>query len=150
MGWESMQVKRSGGDWLAAVLTAKYCGLKFHYLSGPLNGYKGAVDGFTPEDNCCVPWKLNEGSSEKPMKGCVYKYCILLFFPGYDINQQHDRQHQKYWSLQELYKDCDVYIMVGDHFKQHPEKAEEMDLKIYWNDVVIDEVTEVEAVKTGE
>ena len=92
---------------------------------------------------------MNEDASEKPIKGNGYKYCILIYFPGYDINDQHDRQHQKRWSLQELYKGCDFYSMVEDYYKQHPKETDEMDLKIYWDDKVIDEVTELEAFKSG-
>ncbi len=82
---------------------------------------------------------MNEDASEKPVKGYGYKYCILLCFPGYDINEPYDRQPQKFWSLQELYKGCDFYGMVEDYYKQHPEEAEEIGLKIYRNDGVIDE-----------
>ena len=39
--------------------------------------------------------------------------------------------------------------MVEDYYKQHPEEAEEISLKIYRNDGVIDEITEVEAYNTG-
>ncbi len=35
--------------------------------------------------------------------------------------------------------------MVEDYYKQHPEEAEEMGLKIYRNDGVIDEMTDGEA-----
>ena len=35
--------------------------------------------------------------------------------------------------------------MVEDCYKQHPEEAEEIGLKIYRNDGVIDELTELEA-----
>ena len=51
-------------------------------------------------------------------------------------------------------KGCDFYGMVEDYYKQHhkkyPEEAENMRLKIYWNDGVISELTEAEATKTGE
>ena len=40
--------------------------------------------------------------------------------------------------------------MVGDCYKQHPEEAEEIGLKIYRNDGVIDEMTELEAYKIAE
>ena len=148
-GWESLQLKSTGDDRFAAALTAKYGGLKFHDIDGPLNGFSEAVNGFTLDDNCCVLWKLTEDASEKPVKGYGYKYCILLCFPGYDINEPYHRQPQKYWSLQELYKGCDFYSMVEDYYKQHPEEAEEMGLKIYRNDGVIDEMTEGEAYDTG-
>jgi hypothetical protein len=39
--------------------------------------------------------------------------------------------------------------MVEDYYKQQPEKAEEMGVKMYWNDGVIDEMTELEVYKTG-
>ena len=39
--------------------------------------------------------------------------------------------------------------MVEDCYKQHPEEAEEMGLKIYRNDGVIDETTEGEAYDMG-
>ncbi len=149
-GWESMQFKSKGDDRFAAALSAKYGGLKFHDVDGPLNGFPSAVNGFTLEDNCCVLWKLNEDASEKPVKGYGYKYCILLCFPGYDINEPYDRQPQKFWSLQELYKGCDFYGMVEDYYKQHPEEAEEIGLKIYRNDGVIDEMSESEAFKIAE
>jgi hypothetical protein len=149
-GWESLQLKSTGDDRFAAALTAKYGGLKFYDIDGPLNGFPSAVNGFTLEDNCCVLWKLNEDASEKPVKGYGYKYCILLCFPGFDINEPHDRQPQKYWSLQELYKGCDFYSMVEDYYKQHPEEAEEIGLKIYRNDGVIDEMTELEAYKIAQ
>jgi hypothetical protein len=93
---------------------------------------------------------LNEDASEKPVKGYGYKYCILLCFPGFDINEPYDRQPQKYWSLQELYKGCDFYNMVEDYYKQHPEEEEEIGLKIYKNDGVIDEMTELEAYKIAQ
>ena len=40
--------------------------------------------------------------------------------------------------------------MVEDYYKQHPEEAEEIGLKIYRNDGVIDEMTELEAYKIAE
>ena len=89
-----------------------------------------------------------EDASEKPVKGYGYKYCILHCFPGYDINEPYHREPQKYWSLQELYKGCDFYSMVEDYYK-HPEEAEEMGLKLFRNDGVIDEMTEGEAYDTG-
>jgi len=36
-GWESLQLKSTGDDWFAAALTAKYGGLKFQDIDGPLN-----------------------------------------------------------------------------------------------------------------
>ena len=101
-GWKSLQLKSTGDDRFAAALTAKCGGLKFHDIDGPLNGFSEAVNGFTLDDNCYVLWKLTEDASEKPAKGYGYKYCILLCFPGYDINESYHRQPQKYWSLQEL------------------------------------------------
>jgi hypothetical protein len=41
-------------DLFVVALTAKYGGIKFHDVDGPLNGFKDAVDGFTLDDNCCV------------------------------------------------------------------------------------------------
>jgi hypothetical protein len=55
---------------------------------------------------------MNENAYEKPMKGYRYKYCILLCFPGYDINEPHHRQPQKYRSLQKLWKGCEFYNTV--------------------------------------
>ena len=49
-----------------------------------------------------------------------------------------------------MYKGCDFYSMVEDYYKQHPEEAEEIGLKIYRNDGVIDEMTELEAFKIAE
>jgi hypothetical protein len=49
-----------------------------------------------------------------------------------------------------LYKGCDFYSMVEDYYKQHPEEAEEIGLKIYRNDGVIDEMTELEAYKIAQ
>ena len=92
---------------------------------------------------------MTEDVSEKPDKGYGFKNCILLCFPGYDINEPYHRHPQKYWSLQELYKGCDFYSMVEDYYKQHPEEAEEMGLNIYRNDGVIDEMTEGEAYDMG-
>jgi hypothetical protein len=86
---------------------------------------------------------------EKPVKGYGYKYCMLLCFPGYGINEPYHKKPQKCWSLQELYKGCDFYSMVEDYYKPHPEKATETGLKIYRNDGVINEMTEVEAYDTG-
>jgi hypothetical protein len=40
--------------------------------------------------------------------------------------------------------------MVEDYYKQHPEEAEEIGLKIYRNDGVIDEMTELEAYKIAQ
>jgi hypothetical protein len=34
------------------------------------------------------------------VKGYGHKYCILLCYPGYDINEPYNRQPQKYWGLQ--------------------------------------------------
>ncbi len=48
-----------------------------------------------------------------------------------------------------MYKGCDFYLVVEDYCKQQPEEAEEMGLKIYRNDGVIDEMTEGEAFDTG-
>ena len=73
----------------------------------------------------------------------------FAFFPGHDINEPYHRQPQKYWSLQELYKGCDFYSMVEDYYKQHPEEAEEMGLRMCRNDGMIDEMTEREAYDTG-
>ncbi len=73
-----MQLKSPGDDQFVAVPTAKYGGLKFHDIDGPLNGFSKALNGFTLDDNCCVLWKLNEDASEKTVKGYGYKYCILL------------------------------------------------------------------------
>ena len=39
--------------------------------------------------------------------------------------------------------------MVEDYYKQHPEEAEEMGLKSYRNDGVIDEMTEGGVYDTG-
>ena len=39
--------------------------------------------------------------------------------------------------------------MVEDYYKQHQQEAEEMGLKIYRNDGVIDEMTEKEAYDMG-
>jgi hypothetical protein len=134
---------------LVCSSTAKFGGFNFHIFDSPFNEFSEAVNGFTLEDNCCVLWKLNEDASEKPVKGYGYKYCILLCFLGYDINEPYHRQPQKYWSLQELHKGYDFYSMVEDNYKQHPEEAKEMGLKIYWNDGVIGEMTEGEAYDTG-
>ena len=46
-------------------------------------------------------------------------------------------------------KGCDFDSMVEDYDQQHPEEAEEMGLKIYRNDGVIDEMTEGEAYGTA-
>ncbi len=46
-----------------------------------------------------------------------------------------------------MYKGCDFYGMVEDYYKQHPEEDEEIGLKIYRDDGVIDERTELEAFK---
>jgi len=73
----------------------------------------------------------------------------LLCFPEYGINEPHHRQPQKYWSLQELYMGCDFYSMVEDSYNHHPEEAEEMGLKIYQDDRVIDEMTKLEVLKCG-
>jgi hypothetical protein len=51
------------------TLTAKYLGLEFHGIDGPLNGFSEAAKGST-EDYGCVLWKLNEDASEKLVKGC--------------------------------------------------------------------------------
>ena len=40
--------------------------------------------------------------------------------------------------------------MVEDYYKQHPEEAEEIGLKIYRNDGVIDEMTEMEAYNNAQ
>jgi hypothetical protein len=74
---------------------------------------------------------------------------FLLCFPGYDINEPYNMLPQKYWSLQELYEGCDFYSMVEDYDKQHPEEAEAIGFKVYWNDGMID-VTEAEAMKIEE
>jgi hypothetical protein len=34
-----MQMKSTGDDLFVASLTAKYGGMKFHYIDGPLNGF---------------------------------------------------------------------------------------------------------------
>ena len=125
-GWDSLQLKSTGDDHFVVALTTKYGGLKFHIIVGPLNGLSGVVDGFTLEDNCCVLWKLNEDASEKPVKRYGYKYCILLCFSGYDINEPYHRQPQKYWSLQELYNGSYFHSMVEDYYNQHPVEAKEM------------------------
>jgi hypothetical protein len=39
--------------------------------------------------------------------------------------------------------------MVEDYYNQHPEEAEEMGLKIYQDDRVIDEMTKLEVLKCG-
>jgi len=78
---ELMQLKSTGDDWFAAYLTAKYGGLKFHDIDGPLSGFSSAVTGFPLEDKCCVLWRLNEDASEKPIKEYGYKYYILICFP---------------------------------------------------------------------
>ena len=49
-------------------------------------------------------------------------------------SMKYHRQPQKYWSLQKLYKGCDFYSTVEDYYKQYPEEAEEMGLKIYRNE----------------
>jgi hypothetical protein len=90
---------------------------------------------------------VNEDASKKPVKGYGHKYCILLCLPGFDINEPYNRQPQKYWSLQELYKSCDFYSIVKDYYKQHQEEPEDVGLKIYRNDGVIDEIPELEAYK---
>jgi hypothetical protein len=53
----------------------------------------------------------------------------LLCFPGFDINEPHERQPQKYLSLQEFYKGCAFYSIVEDYYKQHPEEAEKIGLR---------------------
>ena len=40
-------------------------------------------------------------------------------------------------------------MKVGDYYKQHPEERKEIVFKIYRNDGLIDEMTEVEANDTG-
>ena len=144
-----MQMKSTVDDQFATSLTVKYGGLKFHDIDGPLNGFSSALNGFTLEHICCILWKLNENASETLTKGYGYKYCILISFHGYDINEHH-RQPQKYWSLQEMYKCCDFYSMVQDYYGQHPEEAEEMGLKVYRDDGVLEEITELEAFKSGQ
>ena len=79
--------------------------------------------------------------------GISIAFCIV-FLDITSINHITD-SHKKYWSLQELYKGCDFYSIVEDYYKQHPEEAKEMRLKIYMNDGVIDEMTEGEAYDTG-
>ena len=64
-GSESLHLKSTGDDQFIAALTAKYGGLKFHEIDGPLNGFSEAVNGLTLKDNCCVLWKLNEDASEQ-------------------------------------------------------------------------------------
>jgi hypothetical protein len=86
--------------------------LKTHDVDGPLDAFTGEVDGFTLDGNCFAIWKLNKDTSVKPIKGLRFKYCVLLCFPGYDINEACDRLPQKYWSLQDLYNGCDFYSMV--------------------------------------
>jgi hypothetical protein len=40
--------------------------------------------------------------------------------------------------------------MIQDYYKQHPEEAEDIGLRIYTDDGIVDELTEKEAVQAGE
>ena len=148
--WEDAQLNSAGDDRFAAALSAKYGGLKFHDEDGVQQGFDGPVNGYTLEDNCCVLVKLDDDSHEQPMKKFGYKYCILLCFPGFDVNKSYLKQPNKYWAIQELFKDCDFYGMIQDYYKQHPKEAEDIGLRIYTDDGIVDELTEKEAVQAGE
>ena len=149
-GWEDAQLNSSGDDRFAAALSAKYGGLRFHDEDGEQQGFDGPVSGFTLEDNCCVLVKLDEDSHERPMKKFGYKYCILLCFPGFDHNKPYLKQPHKFWAIQELFKDCDFYDMIQEYYKLNPKEAEDIGLRIYQNDGIVDELTEKEAVQSGE
>ena len=40
--------------------------------------------------------------------------------------------------------------MIQDYYKQHPKEAEDIGLRIYTDDGIVDELTEKEAVQAGE
>ena len=40
--------------------------------------------------------------------------------------------------------------MIQEYYKQHPQEADEIRLRIYQNDSIVDELTEKEAVQSGE
>lgn len=48
--WESLQLKSTEDGHFSVALTAKYEGLKFHDIDGPLNAFSSAVNGFTLEN----------------------------------------------------------------------------------------------------
>ena len=48
-----MQFKSKGDDRFAAALSAKYGGLKFHDVDGPLNGFPSAVGGYSGRQLLC-------------------------------------------------------------------------------------------------
>ena len=45
-------------------------------------------------------------------------------------------------AIQELFKDCDFYGMIQDYYKKNPNDAEEIGLRIFQNDRVVDELNE--------
>jgi len=148
--WEDAQLNSAGNDRFAAALSVKYGGLKFYDEDGAQQGFDGPVNGFTLGDSCCVLVKLDDDSHDQPMKKFGYQCCILLYFLGFDCSKSYLKQPHKCWAIQELFKYCDFYGMIQEYYTENPKDAEEIGLRIRQNDGVVDELTEKEAVQSGE
>lgn len=78
------------------------------------------VNNYTLEDKCSVLMKLDDDSQDLPMKEFVYKYCILIYFQGFDCKKLYLKQLYNYWAIQEIFKECDSVGMIKDYYKLNP------------------------------